>query len=256
MRSMGVSIALVVQNLLHEMTSAFTIVQPFSFNWLEQMAVVNGAVGRLLIATVLGGLIGIERELSHKAAGLRTNLLICLGSAFFTLLSPVLAGETGTNRGQVASNIVQGIGFLGAGLILHNRDRVSGLTSAASVWVVASIGMACGAGLYAPALVAALTVILALLLVGFFEHRANLKMYPMIYEARGRDQTLMLESILSAMDKNGQRFAGFENDAIGALQRVTFTLTATKNRHSQIHTSLLAQPSIDSLHTFRDPEEE
>jgi putative Mg2+ transporter-C (MgtC) family protein len=238
------------------MTLAFTVAQPFSFNWLEQMTVVNGAIGRLLVATLLGGIIGFERELSRKAAGLRTNLLICLGSAFFTLLSPVLAGEAGTNRGQVASNIVQGIGFLGAGLILHNRNRVSGLTSAASVWVVASIGMACGAGLYLPAVVATVTVIVALLLVGFFEHRANLKIYPMIYEARGRDQTLMLESILSAMDKNGQRLTGIENDAIGALQRVSFTLTATKNRHQLIHSNLLAQPAIEALLTFRDPEEE
>jgi putative Mg2+ transporter-C (MgtC) family protein len=239
------------------MSAALAIfVKPFSFNWLEQLDVVNGAVGRLLVACLLGGLVGLERELTRKAGGLRTNLLICLGSAFFTLLSPVLAGETGQNRGQVASNIVQGIGFLGAGLILHNRNRVSGLTSAASVWVVASIGMACGAGLYAPAAVATVTVIAALLLVGFFEHRANLKIYPMIYEARGRDQTLMLESILGAMDRAGQRFAGFENDAIGIVQRVTFSLTATKTHHERIHASLLAQPSIDALLTFRDPEED
>jgi putative Mg2+ transporter-C (MgtC) family protein len=230
--------------------------EPFSFNWLEQMSMVNGAVGRLLVATLLGGIIGLERELSHKAAGLRTNLLICLGSAFFTLLSPVLAGETGANRGQVASNIVQGIGFLGAGLILHNRSRVSGLTSAASVWVVAFIGMACGAGLYLPALVATLTVIVALLLVGFFEQTANLKIYPMIYEARGHDQTAMLESILGAMDKAGERLTDFEKDAIGALQRVCFTLTATKRRHQRIHANLLAQPAIDALFTFRDPEED
>jgi putative Mg2+ transporter-C (MgtC) family protein len=238
------------------MSSCLAIAQPFNFNWLDQMTVVNGAIGRLLVACLLGGLVGIERELSHKAAGLRTNLLICLGSAFFTLLSPVLAGETGQNRGQVASNIVQGIGFLGAGLILHNRSRVSGLTSAASVWVVASIGMACGAGLYAPAFVATLTVIVALLLVGFFEHRANLKMYPMIYEARGHDQTAMLESILSAMDKVGERFTDIEKDAIGALQRVCFSLTATKTRHQRIHDNLLAQPAIDTLLTFRDPEED
>jgi putative Mg2+ transporter-C (MgtC) family protein len=238
------------------MSFAVTIAQPFSFNWLDQMTVVNGAIGRLLGACLLGGLVGIERELSHKAAGLRTNLLICLGSAFFTLLSPVLAGDTGANRGQVASNIVQGIGFLGAGLILHNRNRVSGLTSAASVWVVASIGMACGAGLYIPAVAATFTVILALMLVGFFEHRANLKIYPMIYEARGGDQTLMLESILNAMDNVGQQLTGFQNDAIGALQRVTFTLIATKNSHQRIRESLLAQPAIDALLTFHDPEEE
>jgi putative Mg2+ transporter-C (MgtC) family protein len=239
------------------MTVAFAqFAQPFSFNWLEQMNVVNGAVGRLLVATLLGGIIGLERELSHKAAGLRTNLLICLGSAFFTLLSPVLAGDTGTNRGQVSSNIVQGIGFLGAGLIIHSRSRVSGLTSAASVWVVASIGMACGAGLYAPAFVAAATVLVALLLVGFLEQRANLKAYSMIYEARGRDQTAMLESILGAMDQAGERLADFEKDAIGALQRICFSLTATKRRHERIHANLLAQSAIDVLLTFRDPEED
>src|ERR1700728_210584 len=91
----------------YEMNPAFAqIALPFNFSWLQQMDVVNGAVGRLLVACCLGGLIGLVREASHKAAGVRTNLLICMGASFFTLLSPVLAGESGSNRGQVASNIV------------------------------------------------------------------------------------------------------------------------------------------------------
>jgi len=236
--------------------AAAQLAQPFSFNFLEQMNVVNGAAGRLFVATLLGAIIGLEREFSHKAAGLRTNILICLGAAFFTLLSPVLAGEIGGNRGQVASNIVQGIGFLGAGLIIHSRSRVSGLTSAASVWVVASIGMACGAGLYIPAMLATATVVVALQLVGVLEQRANLKIYSMIYEVRGSDQTAMLESILDTMDKAGERLADFDRDAIGALQRICFTLTATKKRHQRIHESLSAQPGIKTLFTFRDPEED
>ena len=232
------------------------IALPLSFSWLQQMDVVNGAVGRLLVACVLGALVGIEREVNKKAAGVRTNLLIAMGAAFFTILSPVLAGEGGSNRGQVASNIVQGIGFLGAGLIIHNRSRISGLTSAASVWVVASIGMACGAGLYAAAVVAAIFIVLALEVVGFLERRANLKIYPLTYEARGRDQTLMLQSILDAMDKAGVQLVGVERDAIGNLQRVSFSLTATKRRHESLHTKLLAEPAIDALLTFRDPEED
>jgi putative Mg2+ transporter-C (MgtC) family protein len=239
------------------MTAALAqIALPFSFNWLEQMNVVNGAVGRLLVACLLGALVGIEREFSRKAAGVRTNLLIAMGAAFFTLLSSVLAGDSGSNRGQVASNIVQGIGFLGAGLIIHNRSRISGLTSAASVWVVASIGMACGAGLYAAAVVASVTVIVALELVGFLERRANLKIYPLTYEARGRDQTLMLVSILDAMDKAGQQLAAVDRDAVGDLQRVSFSLTASKRQHETIHAKLLAEPAIDALLTFRDPEED
>ena len=228
---------------------------PFNFDWLQQWVVVNGAVGRLLTACLLGGLIGVEREFSRKAAGVRTNLLICMGAAFFTLLSGVLAGDT-PDKGRVASNIVQGIGFLGAGLILHNRSRVSGLTSAASVWVVASIGMACGAGLYAAAVVASIIVVLALEVVGFLERRANLKGYALVYEARGRDQTLMLTSILDAMDKARERLYNVERDAIGELQRISFAVIATKRQHEHLRGRLLAEPAIDALLTFRDPEED
>jgi len=218
--------------------------------------VVNGAIGRLLVACLLGAAVGLQRELSRKAAGVRTNLLICMGSAFFTLLSAVLAGDANPDKGRVASNIVQGIGFLGAGLILHNRSRVSGLTSAASVFVVASIGMACGAGLYAAAAVAALIVILALELVGLLERRANLKMYPLVYEARGSDPTLMLQSILDAMDTAKERLTGVERDTIGDLQRISFPLTATKKQHERLRGKLLGEPAIDALLTFRDPEED
>jgi putative Mg2+ transporter-C (MgtC) family protein len=220
------------------------------------MVVVNGAVGRLLVACLLGGLVGLERELNRKAAGVRTNLLICMGSAFFTLLSAVLAGDANPDKGRVASNIVQGIGFLGAGLILHNRSRVSGLTSAACVFVVASIGMACGAGLYMAAMVAALIVIVALRLIGFLERGANLKVFSLIYEARSDDQTPMLESILDAMDKAGERLTGIERDTIGDVQRVSFPLTATQKQHERLRGTLLAEPAIRALHTYRDPEED
>jgi putative Mg2+ transporter-C (MgtC) family protein len=230
--------------------------QPFDFDRLQQIVVVNGAIGRLLVACLLGAAVGLEREFNRKAAGVRTNLLICMGAAFFTLLSAVLAGDANPDKGRVASNIVQGIGFLGAGLILHNRSRVSGLTSAASIWVVASVGMACGAGLYAAAIVATIIVILALELVGLLERRADLKIYPLIYEARGSDQTRMLESILAAMDKAGQRLSGVDRDAIGELQRVSFSLTATSKQHERLRGKLLDKPGIDALFTFRDPEED
>jgi putative Mg2+ transporter-C (MgtC) family protein len=237
-------------------TALAQFAQPFNFSWLQQVVVVNGAVTRLLAACLLGGLIGLEREAKHQPAGVRTNLLICLGCAFFTLLSAVLAGDSNPDKGRVASNIVQGIGFLGAGLIIHNRSRVSGLTSAASVFVVASIGMACGAGLYAPAGVAAAIVIVALEVVGFLERRASIKIYSLVYEARGGDQNAMLQSILAAMDRAGERFTGYEGDVIGNLQRVTFTITATKREHQRIRGALLAEPTIDTLLNFRDPEED
>jgi putative Mg2+ transporter-C (MgtC) family protein len=228
----------------------------FEVSRLQQMAVAHGAIGRLLLACLLGGLIGLERESKRKAAGVRTNLLICMGAAFFTLLSAMLAGDANPDKGRVASNVVQGIGFLGAGLILHNRNRVSGLTSAATVWVVASIGMACGAGLYAAAVVAVLIVVVALQLVGFLERRVNIKTYSMIYEARGSDQTRMLQSILDALDKFGERLNSSNQDAIGEMERVSFSLVATARRHEHLRSTLQAEPAIDKLLIFRDPEED
>jgi putative Mg2+ transporter-C (MgtC) family protein len=237
-------------------TTLACISAPFDFSWLQQVTVFNGAVPRLLAASLLGGVIGLEREYKRRSAGVRTNLLICLGAAFFTLLSAVLAGDTNASKGQVASNIVQGIGFLGAGLILHNRSRISGLTSAATVWVVASIGMACGAGLFAAAGIATAIVVIALELVGFLERRASIKIYSLIYEARGNDQTAVLRSILTAMDKAGQQLSDFTASAIGDLQRVTFNVIATKKQHDRLHGKLLSEPGIDALLNFRDPEED
>jgi len=231
------------------------IVEPFNFNWLQQWDMVGGAAGRLVTACLLGGLIGLEREVKRKAAGMRTNLLICMGAAFFTLLSAVLAGDN-SDKSRVASNIVQGIGFLGAGLILHNRSRVSGLTSAATVFVVASIGMACGAGLY-PAAVAATFIVIAVLEgVGFLERKANLKMYPQMYEARGQDQNAMLVAILNAMDKAGERLSNVERDTIDTIQRISFALNTTKKKHEHLRGQLRAEPAIETLLTFRDPEED
>lgn len=232
------------------------LAQPISFSWIQQLVVTNNALGRLLLACLLGGLIGLERELKRKAAGLRTNLLICMGAAFFTLLSAVLAGDNNPDKGRVASNIVQGIGFLGAGVILHNRSRVSGLTSAASIFVVASIGMAAGAGLYTTAVMATVVVVVSLEVVGLLERYVNIKGYPLIYEARGRDQTLILQSVLDALDKCGERLTDVQRDAVGELQRMSFSLTATNKQHRRVGAELRAEPAIEALHIYRDPEED
>jgi putative Mg2+ transporter-C (MgtC) family protein len=229
---------------------------PFSYSSIEQTLVENDAVSRLLLACFLGGAVGLEREAKRRAAGVRTNLLICMGCAFFTLLSAVLAGDGNPNKGQVAANIVQGIGFLGAGLIIHTRSRVSGMTSAASVFVVASIGMACGAGLFAAATIATVIALVALEAVGVLEQRVNLKIYPLIYEVRGKDETSMLGSILDAMDKEKERLANVDTNAIGDLHRVSFSLTGTKRQHQRLQARLLAEPAIDVLKTFHDPEED
>ena len=125
------------------------------------------AVLRLVLAAALGAAIGYQRERAGKPAGLRTHVLICVGSALFTLASIYGFGGI-TDPSRVAAGIVTGIGFLGAGAILHRenvkRGIVEGLTTAASIWVIAGIGLAVGAGLYLLSVVTAAIVLIVLLL--------------------------------------------------------------------------------------------
>lgn len=118
---------------------------------------------RILLAVVLGGVIGLERQLSGKPAGLRTNIMICLGSAVFTIISEQMA-KPGDSVTRIASQIVTGVGFLGAGAIIRERGGIHGLTTAATIWLVASIGMACGAALYSLAVIS--TIIAIAVLIG------------------------------------------------------------------------------------------
>ena len=120
---------------------------------------------KLGLATLLGGVIGLERELSGKPAGLRTNILICIGATLFTVTSIhmlPLGGARGVDASRIPAQIVSGVGFIGAGAILHARGSVTGLTSAATIWVVAAIGVALGAGAYVEGVGTALLVMLVL----------------------------------------------------------------------------------------------
>jgi len=125
---------------------------------------------KMLIAILAGGGIGLERELRNKPAGLRTNMLICMGSALLMDLSMGIAANGG-DPGRIAAQVVTGIGFLGAGTILHTRGTITGLTSAATIWVVAAIGLTAGAGLYFEALAATVTVMVVLRGLGWLEGR-------------------------------------------------------------------------------------
>ncbi len=132
---------------------------------------------RLLTAVVLGAAVGSERELHGKQAGLRTHTLIALGAALLTIMSIKIPAtyaalyHTG-DVSRIASNIATGVGFLGAGVILHSRGRIMGLTTAATIWVVAAIGVAAGAGEYVPACGACLLVLVVLVPLRWFERRA------------------------------------------------------------------------------------
>ncbi len=228
---------------------------------------------RLLMACAMGGAIGLEREWRHKDSGLRTNMLICMGAALFTLVGAVLAGDS-PDKSRVASNIVQGIGFLGAGLILHAKNHVIGLTSAATVFCVAAIGMTCGTGLYLEAFFSTLILLLALQVVGALEYKIGWKRYSMVYEVRAAiggaepaanvlDAAMqesaryrMLSAVLKVMDDAGQRMQILDRDTIAGLERISFSITGTRKEHAHLLGQLKASDATDTVIVFRDPNDE
>jgi putative Mg2+ transporter-C (MgtC) family protein len=139
---------------------------------------------RLVLAAILGGAIGLERELKHRPAGLRTNMFICFGAALFTVLSRGLAAEP-SDYTRIAAQIIPGIGFIGAGSILHTRGLTTGLTTAATLFVVASVGMAAGGGFYVTAAFATVAVLIVLFALGHLERTFNLKTLLTSYEVTG-----------------------------------------------------------------------
>jgi uncharacterized membrane protein YhiD involved in acid resistance len=128
-------------------------------------------VGRLLLAALLGGIVGLERELRHKPAGLRTNMLICIGAALFTIISFEMAGDVGGDHTRIAAQIIPGIGFIGAGVVIRERGAVVGITSAATIFMIASVGMAVGAGLPVTAIFTTLLMLVSLVFLGMVEDR-------------------------------------------------------------------------------------
>jgi putative Mg2+ transporter-C (MgtC) family protein len=156
-----------------------------------------------VLAGFLGGLIGLERELKAKPAGLRTTLLICLGAAMFTQLSLQIALiATGggdalrADPARLAAQIIPGIGFIGAGAILHGKGRVTGLTTAATLWVVTAIGIAVGAGAYVEAIGTTVLVLGTLLLLARFERIIRARITHRRYTAAVDPSTEAFERLL------------------------------------------------------------
>lgn len=164
---------------------------------------------RLLAASVLGAAIGLEREVHGRPAGFRTHLLVSLGSALFVLTSIHFyqtygnfsgVGPVGVDPGRVAAQVVTGIGFLGAGAIIREKASIRGLTTAACLWVVAAIGVACGVGLYSMALVVTLLALLSLLLLKKLENVLNRDTYTSltVWSEDREGQIALLEQHLRA----------------------------------------------------------
>jgi len=219
---------------------------------------VSDTVLKLVIAAILGGVIGLERELKRKPAGLRTNMFICFGSAMYTLLSSRFShGAFGAfDPNRIAAQIIPGIGFIGAGAILHSGGSVSGITTAATMFVVASIGMAVGGGEYLSATFATVVILLALNVLGWVEARFNFKSVLMSYEVASKDPEKLLTEVNRILEE--QRLLmqtvkmGMGNDG----HRVQFTVEAKHREHVTLTEKLRQCTDVERVDLLRDTENE
>ncbi|HEU5403119.1 MAG TPA: MgtC/SapB family protein [Terriglobales bacterium] len=204
----------------------------------EVMVFVTQVLVRLLLAAVLGGVIGLERELKHKPAGLRTQMFLCIGAAFFTILSGKLAGDWGGDHTRIASQIIPGIGFLGAGSILHSKGGTTGLTTAATIFVVASIGMACGGGEFLAAIFATLLLGLALLVLGAAESKWNLKPLTMCYEIEAPNAEELIGNVNAILADEHKTMQTVAITKMDGHYRMSFCVDAMHAEHDELSARL------------------
>ncbi len=202
---------------------------------------------RLILAAVLGGAIGLEREFRHKPAGLRTNMFICFGCAMFTVMSDQLAGGFGGDHTRVAAQIIPGIGFIGAGSILHARGSVTGLTTAATIFVVASIGMAAGGGLYITAVFATAVILIALALLGKMETRFALKAIVHTYEVNAKGVDVALEELDTILEAEQLSMRDVHAASFEGTSRVVFGVEASRTEHDALLVRLHQNRQFSSI---------
>jgi putative Mg2+ transporter-C (MgtC) family protein len=203
---------------------------------------------RVVLAGVLGGAVGAERELREREAGLRTHMLVAVGAALFTIVSAYAWSDfTFSQRGgitfdptRIAAQIVTGIGFLGAGAIIRQGLSIRGLTTAASLWVVAAIGMASGAGYYSAAVITTAIVLISLWPLRIVAHRMFERIRP--GELRLEVELKQAESpsvLLDALEAKGVAVRSFELEDARDRRRVVLDVRVTDGRFESVTAELM-----------------
>jgi putative Mg2+ transporter-C (MgtC) family protein len=195
--------------------------------------IVGMSLTRLVLAALLGGVIGFEREVHHRPAGLRTNMFICFGACLFTVLSRSLAGVP-SDYTRIAAQIIPGIGFIGAGSILRNRGLVNGLTTAATIFVVASVGMATGGGLYLTAIFATVVVLLVLFALGHLERTFNLKTLLNSYEVTGGSVDEITQEVNRILESRHRLMQNVLSGNTGEHIRLQFDLSGNNREQQEV----------------------
>jgi putative Mg2+ transporter-C (MgtC) family protein len=204
---------------------------------------------KLVLAIALGGLIGLERESSQKPAGFRTNILVCVGSAMMMTMAGLLIqakGGTPDSMIRMAAGVVTGIGFLGAGTILHERGVIAGLTTASTIWLVAGLGLVIGAGYYVPALIFTALTIATLVLFRRVEE-SYLRKSQYHYHVKFKERPYILSSLRKLALHHGIRLEKLMLKGEGKSYIVTFLFSASEEREQEFNQGLFELADIEEL---------
>ncbi len=208
---------------------------------------------KLGAALAAGSLVGLEREISGKAAGLRTNILICVGATTMAALGAALTqgagldGRVMADPQRMGAGIITGIGFLGAGSIIQARGSVRGLTSAATIWVLASIGLAIGAGYFALATVTTLLTVGTLFVLEKVERRLPQGVTSMEYHLEGEPDLALIEEVERCVRQGGSELFGLRLQRTSSTLTLHFVARASPRSHRRLAESLLRLGRIRSL---------
>ncbi|MGD2295486.1 MAG: MgtC/SapB family protein [Candidatus Aminicenantes bacterium] len=204
---------------------------------------------KLLLAVALGGLIGLERESSHKPAGFRTNILICIGSAMAMILSTLLLKNTASSSADIsrmAAAVITGMGFIGAGSIIQARGNVMGLTTAATLWAVAGLGLVIGAGYYIVALVYAAVIILTLIIFRVVEDRLLSK--PLYrYRLKTLSPAQVIVNVKQIALHEGIKLKEIKYKKEEGLASLSFSFPSTEESERKFHQDLISLKDITEI---------
>ena len=200
---------------------------------------------KILLAVLAGGMVGIEREFRDKSAGFRTIIFICVGSCLFTLLSVKFSPDSDPNR--IASNIVTGVGFLGAGVILRDGGKVIGLTTAAIIWVTAAIGMGIGGGEYLISAVTVLVGMIILWLLPYVERHIDNAKETRKYEVVCEADMEKFVSIEEAFEECRLKIQKHSQVKVSNQMTCNWLVTGSPKQHEQVVKRLFEDPGIKEL---------
>jgi putative Mg2+ transporter-C (MgtC) family protein len=207
---------------------------------------------KLIVALFCGGLIGLERELKNKSAGIKTNMLICVGSMLFTTISVLVAfdgaseGVKPGDPGRIGAQIVSGIGFLGGGAILQSKENVVGLTTAASIWLVAAIGMLIGIGQLEVALFVSVLMVFVLVAVTLFENRflERRRLFKISLHLREKTDDVTRAAIEGLMYSHELSLEDYREILAGGQPEVRLAYLGRNRDHSKLLLELWKIPGI------------